>query len=71
LSDVHQERLCDLEPFDCAARRGVLGDEGIEREIERVTRQAGDAPVRQEAERAAVAERLERRGTRLVRRAEH
>jgi hypothetical protein len=34
-----------LLAFDCAARRGVLGDEGISREVERVTRQADGAPV--------------------------
>jgi hypothetical protein len=34
-----------LLTFDCAARRGVLGDEGISREVERVTSQAGGAPV--------------------------
>ena len=34
-----------LLTFDCAARRGVLGDEGISREVERVTRQAAGAPV--------------------------
>jgi hypothetical protein len=31
--------------FDCAARRAVLGDEGIAAEIERVERHAGAAPV--------------------------
>ena len=31
--------------FDCIARRGVLGDEGIEREIERISGFAGGAPV--------------------------
>src|SRR5262249_35898571 len=34
-----------LLAFDCAARRGVLGDEGIVREVERVNRHAGGAPV--------------------------
>jgi hypothetical protein len=34
-----------LLAFDCAARRGVLGDDGISREVERVTRQADGAPV--------------------------
>ena len=31
--------------FDCIARRGVLGDEGIETEVERVARSTGGAPV--------------------------
>ena len=34
-----------LVVFDCIARRGVLGDEGIGREVERVARHAGGAPV--------------------------
>jgi hypothetical protein len=42
--------LGDLPPrgllaFDCIARRGVLGDEGIKTEIERVATHAGGAPV--------------------------
>jgi hypothetical protein len=31
--------------FDCVARRGVLGDEGIQVEIDRITKRAGGAPV--------------------------
>ena len=31
--------------FDCIARRGVLGEEGIRREIQRVAEHAGGAPV--------------------------
>jgi hypothetical protein len=31
--------------FDCIARRGVLGDAGIAREVERVALHAGGAPV--------------------------
>jgi hypothetical protein len=31
--------------FDCVARRGVLGDEGICQEVERVAALAGGAPV--------------------------
>ncbi len=34
-----------LLAFDCIARRGVLGEEGIRREIERVAEHAGGAPV--------------------------
>lgn len=31
--------------FDCIARRGVLGDAGIAREVDRIAQHAGDAPV--------------------------
>ena len=34
-----------LVVFDCIARRGVLGDEGIQREVQRVAHHAGGAPV--------------------------
>ena len=34
-----------LIAFDCVARRGVLGNDGIRAEIQRVARQAGGAPV--------------------------
>jgi hypothetical protein len=34
-----------LLAFDCIARRGVLGEEGIRREIKRVAEHAGGAPV--------------------------
>jgi hypothetical protein len=34
-----------LVAFDCIARRGVLGDEGIRGEVERLGRLAGGAPV--------------------------
>jgi hypothetical protein len=37
--------LAGVIAFDCAARRGVLGDEGIGDEIKRVAAHAGDAPV--------------------------
>ncbi|HET8673158.1 MAG TPA: FIST N-terminal domain-containing protein [Thermoleophilaceae bacterium] len=42
---VGERALAGVIAFDCAARRGVLGDEGIGREIERVASHAGDAPV--------------------------
>jgi hypothetical protein len=42
---IGDRRPLGLLAFDCAARRGVLGDEGISREVERVTRQADGAPV--------------------------
>ena len=31
--------------FDCIARRGVLGDAGIEREVERISQAVLGAPV--------------------------
>jgi hypothetical protein len=31
--------------FDCIARRGVLGDDGIKREVDRITGHAGGGPV--------------------------
>jgi hypothetical protein len=31
--------------FDCIARRGVLGDDGIVQEIDRVRQMTGGAPV--------------------------
>jgi hypothetical protein len=31
--------------FDCIARRGVLGDEGIQREVARISAHAAGAPV--------------------------
>ena len=31
--------------FDCIARRGVLGDDGIRAEVERIAAAAGDVPV--------------------------
>ena len=34
-----------LVAFDCIARRGVLGDEGISREVDRIASHAGGAPV--------------------------
>lgn len=34
-----------LFAFDCIARRGVLGDLGIRREVERIAVHAGNAPV--------------------------
>lgn len=37
--------LAGLIAIDCAARRGVLGDEGVAREIERVSSYADGAPV--------------------------
>ena len=42
---IGDRRPLGLLTFDCAARRGVLGDEGISREVERVARHANGAPV--------------------------
>ena len=38
-------RPLGLLAFDCIARRGVLGDEGIQHEVDRVASHAGGAPV--------------------------
>lgn len=48
-----QDALCELDgadpigiiAFDCIARRGVLGDAGISREVERIESLAGRVPV--------------------------
>jgi hypothetical protein len=42
---VEGNPLLGLLAFDCAARRGVLGDQGIVGEVARVEHQAGGAPV--------------------------
>jgi hypothetical protein len=34
-----------LLAFDCAARRLVLGDDGLGEEVERIGRHAGDTPI--------------------------
>lgn len=34
-----------LVAFDCIARRGVLGDEGIQLETDRIAKHSGGAPV--------------------------
>jgi hypothetical protein len=34
-----------LVAFDCISRRGVLGDKGIQREVDRIVKQADGAPV--------------------------
>lgn len=39
------ERPLGVLAFDCIARRGILGEEGIRAEIDRVATQAGEAPV--------------------------
>lgn len=45
LSMLGGERPLGLIAFDCVARRGVLGDPGIRREVERVAQHAGGVPV--------------------------
>ena len=45
LAGLGSEAPVGLFAFDCIARRGVLGDEGIRTEIDMVARSAGDAPV--------------------------
>lgn len=42
---LHGEPPIGLVAFDCIARRGVLGDEGISREIDRIATYAAGAPV--------------------------
>ncbi|MDX6225083.1 MAG: hypothetical protein QOE64_1459 [Frankiales bacterium] len=45
LDALSGEPAVALLAFDCIARRGVLGDEGIEQEVEAVVRRAAGAPV--------------------------
>ncbi len=45
LSPLAGQRPLGVLAFDCIARRGVLGDEGIRAEVDRVAANAGDAPV--------------------------
>ena len=45
LSALAGEPPLGLVAFDCIARRGVLGDAGIEREVRRISSFAGGAPV--------------------------
>jgi hypothetical protein len=45
LAELGDNPPLGLIAFDCIARRGVLGDEGIAREVERVALHAGGAPV--------------------------
>jgi len=45
LQALHGAAPLGLIAFDCIARRGVLGDEGIVDEIERVSSSAAGAPV--------------------------
>ena len=45
LAPLGGEQPLGVFAFDCIARRGVLGDAGIEAEVARVARSAGGAPV--------------------------
>jgi hypothetical protein len=45
LQQLEGRPAAGLLAFDCIARRGVLGEEGIRREIQRVAEHAGGAPV--------------------------
>ncbi|HET9442093.1 MAG TPA: FIST N-terminal domain-containing protein [Acidimicrobiales bacterium] len=45
LASLDGQRPLGLLAFDCIARRGVLGDAGIEREVGRIASFAGGAPV--------------------------
>lgn len=45
LEAIGDNPLAGMIAFDCAARRGVLGDGGIVTEIDRVASHAGSAPV--------------------------
>ena len=45
LAPLEGRRPLGVLAFDCIARRGVLGDEGIQAEVDRVASHAGDAPV--------------------------
>jgi hypothetical protein len=45
LAPLQENPPLGMIAFDCIARRGVLGDDGIGAEVERVARHAGGAPV--------------------------
>jgi hypothetical protein len=45
LSPLQDRPPLGLIAFDCIARRGVLGEEGIQREVDMICDQAGGAPV--------------------------
>ena len=45
LAPLGNHRPLGVLAFDCIARRGVLGDQGIRTEVDRVAANAGDAPV--------------------------
>jgi len=45
LASLAGHRPVGFLAFDCIARRGVLGDQGIRREVERISLHAGGAPV--------------------------
>jgi hypothetical protein len=45
LEDLGEAHPLGLIAFDCIARRGVLGEEGIQQEVARIAAHAGGAPV--------------------------
>ena len=45
LASLGAHRPVGFLAFDCIARRGVLGDEGIRREVSRISLHAGGAPI--------------------------
>jgi hypothetical protein len=45
LAPLHDHAPVGMLAFDCIARRGVLGDDGINREVARVAQHAAGAPV--------------------------
>jgi hypothetical protein len=45
LGNLGGQKPLGMIAFDCIARRGVLGDPGIAREVERVAEHAEGAPV--------------------------
>jgi hypothetical protein len=45
LASLHGSPTLGVVAFDCIARRGILGDEGIQSEISRIADNAGGAPV--------------------------
>ena len=45
LADLDGHAPLGIIAFDCIARRGVLGDEGISREVDRIESQTGTVPL--------------------------
>ena len=45
LAPLGDHRPLGVLAFDCIARRGILGDQGIQAEVDRVASNAGNAPV--------------------------
>jgi hypothetical protein len=45
LAPLGERQPLGLLAFDCIARRGILGDAGIQREVDHIARRAGAAPI--------------------------